>query len=229
MSNSNGSSIRTIALIAMLALSGILLGYGIKGIFGTGKGVKKESLSLDMFTTMLPQPLPLSEFSLVDHRGETFKLADFQKKWTFLFFGYISCPDVCPRTLDNLSGIYEILEKRGDLANTEVVFLSLDPARDTVKRLSEYVPYFNKNFTGVTGPEQEIEAFARQLGVGYTFAYPPESASDDDYVVNHSSAILLIDPLAREVARFSPPHRPETVVRDFLKIREAVNRSCCIP
>ena len=94
-------------------------------------------------------------FSLVDHRGEEFTERNLEGDWTLLFFGFTYCPDVCPTTMAFLSELSESLEGT-EAETTEVVMLSVDPARDTVEQLASYVPYFDPDFTGLTGNFTEV-------------------------------------------------------------------------
>ena len=157
--------------------------------------------------------------ALTKDNGELFTPDDLTGQWHFLFFGYTSCPDVCPVTMGVLAQA-----KKTATANKqsfpEVVFISVDPQRDKVKTLGEYVQYFDKDFIGVTGDENLIKALALQLSVVY-MKMPAESDSAD-YLIDHSAALLLLDPKGRLVAFFNPPHEPKTIVKDFQTV---VNRS----
>ncbi len=190
-------------------------------IFVTTDVLRKEvkpvrgKLSLDIFTTLLEEPVVIEPFSLVNHKGREFTLKDLKGKWTFLFFGYTFCPEVCPSTLDNLNGVYEYLGQNGGRNDMQVVFVTVDPKRDTVEQLAGYIPYFNENFIGVTGEEREIKRLTAQLGVSYKSFNPSGNESDDEYQFYHTTSILLIDPLGSLVARFAPPHKPEIIAADF--------------
>ena len=99
---------------------------------------------------LLDTPRKFSEFELTDHHGELFTSAQLKGKWSLLFFGFTHCPDICPTTMATAAKLYESLsfEDKGKL---QVVMISLDPERDTTEKLFQYVPYFNKEFIGVTG------------------------------------------------------------------------------
>jgi protein SCO1 len=171
----------------------------------------------DIAGIVLPAPQPLEDFQLVDHSGQPFTRENFRGHWTFLYFGYSFCPDVCPITLSELNRVRQLLDGRDAAAETAYVFVSVDPQRDTPERLRDYVTYFNPEFQGVTGTPEELDRLTKALYVFYQRA-----AEKDDsgyYLVDHSSTIILIDPNGRPRAIFTPPQTPERLVEDFLKIR----------
>jgi protein SCO1/2 len=218
--------------ILLLVIAGILL-LGIGIWFGKGHNTPPANRA-DEFpsATVLDVPVALLEFSLNDHRGNLFTPNNFAGKWTFMFFGYTHCPDVCPTALVDMNNIYHNLAEKGDLSEknfgigTQFVFISVDPERDTVKELKEYVPFFNERFIGITGNAEVIESIARPMGIAYRRV--PGKNADKDYLVDHSASILLIDPLGRMRAVFSPPHVPKTIAADFRNIREKYTEECCI-
>ena len=166
---------------------------------------------------MLPlQPRQLAPFSLVDHTGEPFTRQRLTGKWTFLFFGYTNCPDVCPATLSILTAVHDELGRQGGAEDTRFLFVSVDPERDTPDKLADYMAFFDRGFVAATGSKAEIDAFSRQVGAGYMIQ---EEGSPGQYLVNHSSAIFLVDPGARVVASFSQPHDAGTIVRLFRKVQ----------
>jgi len=224
-----GISQRATIVIAVIVLcAAVLAGIGLSGILKSGFGPNRADIFTDPLTTVLEQPVPVSSFSLVDHNNMEFTQENFNRKWTLLFFGYTHCPDVCPTTMNTLGAVHEELKKSGDLNNTEVVFVSVDPRRDTVEQLANYVPYFNSDFTGVTGNDKDVEALAHQLGIAYAVSGPQDSASKDDYLIDHSASILLIDPLGRQIARFLSSQTPKTILSDLRKLRHKFQAECCI-
>ncbi len=160
----------------------------------------------------------LQPFKLTGHNNTVFDEKRLQGKWSFVFFGYTSCPDVCPATLYVLSSVHGLLvDETGKIPDDmQVVFISVDPARDTTEKLADYVTYFNKDFIGITADKTEIDKLAKQFGAGYIFE---EETSAGEYNVAHTSAIFLVDPYGRLVASFSQPHQPATIVSLYKKIR----------
>lgn len=167
-----------------------------------------------------PNPKPLAPFRLADQDGREFGLERLRGRWSFLFFGYTFCPDVCPGTLTALSATRALLDRPdGAGADTQYVFVSVDPARDTPERLREYVRYFHPDFLGVTGQPADLEGLTRQLGVVH-FKGPEDPQGG--YLVDHSAAVLVIDPQARLIGVLSPPHAPADMAERFRRIRDLV-------
>jgi protein SCO1/2 len=168
--------------------------------------------------TLLPSGKPVTDFQLTDHNGQSFTLENLRDKWTFAFFGYTHCPDVCPTSLAMLGQVQRKFEKQPALdALPQMVFFSVDPERDTPELLSNFVPYFHPDFVGATGDPKEILALTRQLGILYAKA---EGSGADDYLVDHSAAIILFDPEGRFHALFGVPHDPDLIASDFLLIKD---------
>jgi protein SCO1/2 len=181
--------------------------------------------------TVLQVPIPIFQISLTDHNGQNFRVRRLARKWTFMFFGYTHCPDVCPMALVDLNAVFNNLTEEGDLifekynVDTQFIFVSVDPQRDTVGELKEYISYFNKNFIALTAEPDMIEKLAQPLGVSYMRM--PGKDSEGDYYIDHSASFLLIDPLGRLRAYFPPPHNPEQVAEDFRRIRKKYTEECC--
>ena len=138
---------------------------------------------------LLDTPRNIGEFELIDHRGEVFNPARLEGRWTLVFFGFTSCPDICPTTMAFLNEFMGQLEGT-EAEDTEIVMVTVDPARDTVELLASYVPYFNTDFTGVTGEFLDIHRFATALNT--PFRKVP--GQDENYQVDHSSNVVLINP-----------------------------------
>ncbi len=169
-----------------------------------------------------PQPRPVSPFKLVNHNGSSFDLDALKGKWSFVYFGYTYCPDVCPTTLVELSRVQQLLKQAGVDADNQYFLVSVDPNRDTPKRLEDYVVFFNKKFVGVTGTEEVLKKFTHEVGVVYDF---PDGKSGDNYTVSHSSTIALFDPDTHLHAIFTSPHRAEEIADGFRKIHERWRKS----
>ena len=138
---------------------------------------------------LLETPRKIGDFSLVDNRGENFGPQQLQGKWTLVFFGFTHCPDICPTTMALLNEFVSGLQD-AEAADTKVVMVSVDPERDTVARLAEYVPYFNPDFTGVTGGFLDVQRFATALNAPFRKA----PGQGEDYQVDHSASVVLINP-----------------------------------
>jgi protein SCO1/2 len=188
-----------------------------------GAWIQGRSVSLeDINATVLEPPAKLDEFELMTHLGSPFTLDSLQGKWTFMFFGYTHCPDICPTTMGTLTQMDKILlEQDAELAR-QVVFVSVDPERDTIEKLSQYVPYFDPSYIGVTGNRANINRFTRKLGILHIRSGEEGS---DDYLVNHSSSILLFNLDGSLRALFSGlPHNASDLADNFLKIVQVSDR-----
>jgi len=138
---------------------------------------------------LLETPRNFGEISLVDHHGEPFTNERLVGKWTLVFFGFTYCPDVCPTTMSFLNQLMNQLEGT-EAGDTQVVMVSVDPARDTVAQLAAYVPFFNARFTGVTGDFLDIHRFATALNTPFRKV----AGQGEDYQVDHSANVVLINP-----------------------------------
>ncbi len=166
--------------------------------------------------TRLTTPKPLTAFQLTAHDLKPLNIERLKNKWTLLFFGYTHCPDVCPITLVELAHIAQQLPPE-ILSNTQFIFVSVDPERDSPESLAKYVGYFNESFLGATGSIEALTTFARQLDSKFSLETNPLG----DPIVNHSSAMLLIDPQARYYARFKAPHYAEDIRTQYLALRNS--------
>ncbi len=152
-------------------------------------------------------PAPLPAFRLTGPRG-TFRNADLLGRWTFLFFGYTQCPDVCPTALSVMKEVRAIGGAVPPAPTFEVVFVSVDPRRDTDQLLAQYLAAFDPGFVGVSGDDAALMPLAQALGVAYR---RHDEKDVRNYTVDHSAAIHLIDPQGRLAASFPPPQQAATL------------------
>ena len=199
----------TIALAAMLA--------GVWLVASDRDNESQAMLLPDRVMTLFSAPKPLTAFALTDHQNRVFDLSRLKGKWSFLFFGYTHCPDVCPATLAVLARARDTIAKSAVGAeDVQFVFISVDPNRDTAGKLKQYVDYFDTAFLGVTGNDAQIGNLARQLGAAYQVAFTPGM---ENYPVYHTTTVFLVDPQARYHAMFTPPLDAETISRRFRVLR----------
>ncbi|MBE9516346.1 MAG: SCO family protein [Proteobacteria bacterium] len=208
-SNNKFGLIAVVVLIVTGALV-ISIRFEIKG-----RGSEPQAILMqDSTMTLFSRGEQLNQFFLVDHNGNNFNLDQLNGKWTFLFFGYTSCPDICPTTMAALSRTYQNLKQKiKDNSNIQYIFISVDPKRDTTEKLKSYVSYFNKDFIGITGKHEQIQALSKQIGAMHEIVTIP---GKDEYYVNHTSSIFLIDPGMRYRAAFTAPHNPDAIAERFL-------------
>lgn len=160
---------------------------------------------------VLATPRPIAPFAMLDHDGKPFTNTRLQGHWSLLFAGFTHCPDVCPTTLAVLK---QLSERMGSRAPA-MIFLSVDPERDTPAVLQPYVHYFSASITGVTGPSDQLERLCESLGVAYVKV---PGKTPDDYTMDHSAALVLIDPQGRVAGYFTPPHKADTLAADLARL-----------
>ncbi len=200
------------AIIAISVLAGALSAYFL---------TREAARPVPTQATLLDSPRPMPEMNLIDQAGQPFGVERLRGHWTFLFFGFTNCPDICPTTLATLAAVRSELADLPAAERPAVVLVSVDPARDTPAMLARYVRHFDPSFTGVTGDAASIDALTRELGVAVMIGAP---AADGSYTVDHTAAIFLIDPDAAWTAVFGMPHVAQTIAGDYRSIVGARTR-----
>lgn len=145
-----------------------------------------------------PEPRSLSAFTLTDTDEQPFTKQNLNEHWSLVFVGYTHCPDICPTTLSDLARVYPELTAISD--QVQVVFVSADPARDTPERLKAYTRYFNPDFVAVTAEHDQLMPAVQQMGLIYGIF----NRDADNYLVDHSASIALINPNGQLHASFRP-------------------------
>jgi protein SCO1/2 len=177
-------------LVGLGALCAALAGFLLAGEIDSSRPVLASG-------TWLPAAKPIAEFHLVDSDGRPFTRASLVGHPTLIYFGFTHCPDECPDTLAALARV----KKRAQVPGLQVLFVTVDPQRDTPAILAGYLRHFDPSFLGLTGSPAEIARVAASLGIGITRVNLPGGGYDFD----HTMAILLFDSAAREVGVFTPP------------------------
>lgn len=196
----------------------------IVAIVALGSGLflyKKLMLSPPEHSLYYKTPREVKPFTFTDHKGQTFANEQLKDHWSWVFFGYTSCPDICPTTLQELNFVYDDLKKID--ANTQVLLVSVDPNRDTPERLSQYIPYFNEEFFGLSANHDVLFPFSRNMGLMYSIH---DETTEANYLVDHSASIVLINPEGQIAAIFKPEMevgklpivKGDDIVADFEKI-----------
>jgi protein SCO1/2 len=164
----------------------------------------------------LPEPQPVGDFTLQDIGGGTYDRDRLLGQWTLVYFGYSHCPDVCRPTLVLLTGLARALEARPGAARPlEVVFVTVDPARDTPAVLRAWLADSDGEVTGLSGSEKQIATLATRLGIMHL---PGKRDAAGNYLVDHPATILVIDPEAHLRAGFPFPHDAERIVEQMADI-----------
>ncbi|MFN3471810.1 MAG: SCO family protein [Aquificaceae bacterium] len=162
---------------------------------------------------------PAYNFELTDHNGKRVRLSDYtsQGKIVFIFFGYTHCPDVCPAALETMAKMMKYL-KPEEAKRVQVLFISVDPERDTEETLKGYVPYFDPTFIGLRGSEEEIRKVAKEYKAYYRKV---EGQSAGGYLIDHTATIYLITPDNKIKLLYTPskqdPQKMAEDIRSLLK------------
>jgi protein SCO1 len=203
---------RFVAILIIGALLGLAAGALTYQVL-PGKQAQRPNIP----GLLWPESKPLEAFSLEDQHGNAFDLARLKGKWSFLFFGYTHCPDVCPVTLEVLKNAARLMRQGSSTPqDIQIAFVSVDPERDTKQHLREYLAYFDTTFLGVTGSKDKLDALTKQLGILY---FTGKADAEGNYLVDHTASVLLIDPRGHLVAVFGAPHEAEEMAARFEKIR----------
>jgi len=174
--------------------------------------LKPRAISIESGTLLTP-PRALPAFTLTGEDGAPFTNADLTGHWTIVFGGFTTCPDICPTTLTLLKAVRDDLGEAGK--DVRVLLLSIDPERDTPEKLKAYVRYFDPSFRGATGSASEIEKLARAMVIAYV-KVPGETP--ETYTMDHSTALMLINPQGQLAGYLTTPHRRPALVTDLKTI-----------
>lgn len=156
----------------------------------------------------LDSPRAVADFALVDQHERRFDSDSLRGQWSVLFVGFTYCPDICPATLGLLASVHDRLPEDQSL---QFVFVSADPERDTPARLAEYIGWFDPEWTALTGPFDQLDRLLNSLQL----AYVKVPMGGGEYTIDHSTALVLIDPEARMVGFYPAPLDPAELVADL--------------
>ncbi len=160
---------------------------------------------------VFPTPNALPEVSLLDQSGAPVTADTFRGHWNLVFFGFTHCPDICPATMQILAAAKKALADEGHEPLPRIVLVSVDPERDTPELMGRYVDYFGDGNLGITGDVDELIKLTSALGI----YFEKQPSDDDNYVVDHSAAVLIVNPDGAFHALFSGPHLVENYVHDL--------------
>ncbi|NRB37864.1 MAG: SCO family protein [Pseudomonadales bacterium] len=157
----------------------------------------------------------IKDFELINHKAQAFTKADLKGQWSLLFFGFTHCPDVCPTTLAMLNQVMAETPEPAKAQDTQVILVTVDPARDTVAVLNQYMPYFNQSFIGLTGDFLKILSFSGNLTAPFR-----KVVNGDDYSMDHSAYIFLINPRGDLQGFIKPPFDATSFAANYTAIRK---------
>ncbi|MDX1481207.1 MAG: SCO family protein [Woeseiaceae bacterium] len=194
------------------------IGVALAGVVGVF--ILMSRPSMPETATVLPRPVALPDFALEDQLGERFSRDRFSGRTSLVFFGFTNCPDVCPLTLQRLASMRSRLIESGEDSLPEVVFVSVDPERDTREKVAAYTAAFGDGVTGLRGSLEQIDQLAGALG-----AYHARPEAGDGYTVEHSSAVFVVDDRGRYHAVFSSPTDVDALVDDWPRLLQAMSET----
>ncbi len=210
----------------LLLLSGLVIGIG--GCQQAPQKPETESAFL------LPEAAEIASFKLAHTERGEFDIDDTRGQWSLLFFGYTQCPDVCPTELFMLSEMMRGIEKNPEAIDKtpQVIFVSVDPKRDSLSDLQKYAAFYHPSFIGVTSEQATIDQLCESIGVFYERVYYNNGRQlvfdasegvpaglENSYLINHSASIFLVNPAGKLHAIFTSPHDPATITRDLAAIQ----------
>lgn len=213
-------------IIPLLLIAIIAAGAGIYvGVqTTTDSDIVTESEELKSLQAKLENSLVLPsdfkqvpEFTLLDKNANTVSADSLKGQWNMVFFGFTHCPDVCPLTLSTMAdAVKQISALDEELPIPNIVFVSVDPKRDTPEGLKSYVEYFNPDFKALTGTLNQMYELINPLNVVVTYTVDEEN--ENEYSVDHTASIMLIDPALRLRGKFNAPHKATEIATDYQTI-----------
>ncbi|MBY4595187.1 SCO family protein [bacterium BD-1] len=208
MFNRNTLLILVAALAAGLGLWAAQLAYSPGGAPAAAPALDQARLKA---VRLFPAPRALPAFALQQSDGTPLTPDELRGRWTVVFLGFTHCPDVCPTTLTELSQAQKAWDALPAERRPRVLFVSVDPDRDTPEKTGEYAAYFHPDTLAATSPEPALQDFATALGM----VYMKVPLDDGDYTMDHSSALVLVDPQGRQAGLIRPPLVPADIAADL--------------
>ncbi len=205
--------------ILLIGISALLIGLYFQ-LFGLNPPViKSQPASSPIEGFFWPDQMQLRQFDLIGHDNQKFDVRRFSNHWSFVFFGYTHCPDICPITMYTLRQVRKKLHQDAnpDFDQIAFVFISVDGERDTPDHLRDYIEFFGEGFIAASGTKAQIESLTTQLGVPWSI---DKHAEGQDYLVSHSGAIFLISPEATLASIYQPPHDADEIADRFMQIQK---------
>lgn len=203
----------TLTVTAVLGIAALMTGIFVSQHLHFNKKIDVSQLSDN--STYLENPRTVNQFSLTGIDQKVFDNASLQGQWTIMFFGFTNCGYLCPTTMAELGKMYRILDEQGVKNLPRVVMISIDPERDTLDKLGQYVTSFNNNFYGARGEESSIMAMTREMGIAYAKVANKDGSDPQNYDVQHSGALILFNPQGELNAFFTTPHRADLLAKDY--------------
>ncbi|MEQ9037174.1 MAG: SCO family protein [Silicimonas sp.] len=186
-----------------VAISGVTIFSALEMYLGNGSRTVRYSGEADI----------LSEFSLTDHTGQEVTQADYSDRWQLVFFGFTHCPDICPTTLAYMSSVLDLLGDDAD--QVAPIFITVDPARDTVPVMAEYVSAFHPSLIGLTGTEAQVAEATRNFRTWYERT--EDDGAPDGYFMAHAGHIYLMQPSGEFEAVYQEGGQPPELLAQEIR------------
>jgi protein SCO1/2 len=200
----------SIVIVTLFALIG---GFGLSWYINSNKPIQLES-----GLWFGDQARALPDFELVDDNRNPLTRSQLTGQWSLMFFGFTHCPDICPIAMQTLADMVKAIDDADVSDALQIYFVSVDPERDSPEILADYVTYFNPAFHGATAPLAQLTPLTRALGIAHVIHN--KAAGSSDYDVDHSAAIVLINPRAEYAGLFGAPQDALAMARDMTRIIE---------
>lgn len=206
---------RLILLGCVALLAGIYL-----QMFGFNLPIRPAERPPDIEDFYWPKQKALSGFEMVGTDGQPFGIENLDSRWSFVFFGYTHCPDICPITMNTLRQVRDGIKADGgvDMDSVNFVFVSVDGKRDTPEHLNRYIRHYGDRFMAATGNKNQVDSLTGQIGVPYSI--DEHEPGDTDYLVAHSGSVFLISPGNTLASIYRPPQNAADMVSRFMRILE---------
>ncbi len=209
----------TLYILVVAAAVGLGL-WAAERHFGTGAPAGPQLETVRLF----PQPRELPAFALRQSDGTQLVPGELKGHWTLVFLGFTHCPDICPTTLMELAQAQKPWETLPASTRPRVLFVSVDPERDTPDRIGEYAHGFHRDTLAATAELPALEGFTRSLSLVFAKVPPPDGAPPEAYSVDHSASIAVLDPQARMAGVITPPFAPDKIARDLAALTQGAPR-----
>ena len=193
-------------VLSCLAFMAIVLSLFISRM-NTARELTEQEYK-DLGAYFIDPPRQLSGFQLISDQNINFAIDDFKGKWSILFFGFTFCPDICPLTMKQLSNVKEELKGKANRINFYLV--SIDPDRDSPENLRTYLDNFDEEFIGLTGEIDKIYKFSTQVNAPF---FPVVNSDEENYTVDHSGSLVLINPEGNYAGFFRAPHDQNKIIK----------------
>jgi len=193
-------------VLSCLAFMAIVLSLFISRM-NTARELTEQEYK-DLGAYFIDPPRQLSGFHLISDQNMNFAIDDFKGKWSILFFGFTFCPDICPLTMKQLSNVKEELKDKANRINFYLV--SIDPDRDSPENLRTYLDNFDEEFIGLTGEIDKIYKFSTQVNAPF---FPVVNSNEENYTVDHSGSLVLINPEGNYAGFFRAPHDQNKIIK----------------